>query len=245
MKPLIGLGHRKRSGKDEVAAALMRDGFALVRVAQPLYDLAGLLVPALERGEDLYRSGLYCNLQCAIPAGTEPTLLPRLLEAVADRRDELLVQEDGKSRALLIWLGEFLRAAKPSIIRDWLELRIGEALDLDVKGVVVPDIRLLAEADVILRNNGLLVRVARHGAKAIMEGMDAHQTETELDHFAGYHVTLNNDGDLEQLYGAARWVWKNAEELRARALSDGFPCGVSAVGLMPKTEALKGLEITA
>ncbi len=100
----------------------------------------------------------------------------------------------GKYRTGLIELGNEGRNIHPDF---WLN----KIIEQD-KNVIVPDVRLLHEAEVFKNAGAILIRVeasyeTRNKRGTITNTNDL--TETELDSYSGFDYILNNNGNYEEL----------------------------------------------
>lgn len=134
---------------------------------------------------------------------------------IAPRYDNVQVEKDkpqewlyGRSpRDLLIHLGETLREfVSPSIWIDCLLRQAAEcgAGDFDV---IVDDVRKPEEYDALKAAGAIFVRVIR-------PGMSPRKMDGALDG-KFFHITLVNDGDVDEWRGMAPRVWDTVEGLVA------------------------------
>lgn len=101
-------------------------------------------------------------------------------------------------RELLQWYGtEYRRAITPGYWVEAMETELIRLTNLGYEILVVDDVRFLDEAQLILRNGGLLYRLRPfHGWKP--GPFAGHISETALDNFDGFTAWLNPQfGDLE------------------------------------------------
>lgn len=89
-------------------------------------------------------------------------------------------------------VGALRRATAPSYWTD----RLGEYVDaLTNKIVIVGDVRHVNEADFIRARGGLLVRLEGDpgGVRAVSKRNLHHASETDLDHYAGFHLAFDTN----------------------------------------------------
>ena len=100
----------------------------------------------------------------------------------------------GKYRTDLIELGNEGRSIHPDF---WLN----KIIEQDIN-VIVPDVRLIHEAEVFKAAGAILIRVEASFETRNKRGIITNTndlTEVELDNYKGFDYTLNNDGDYEEL----------------------------------------------
>ncbi len=99
-------------------------------------------------------------------------------------------------RKLLQWYGTEYR--RNIFGQDyWLD-KMQDFLDAQVPGTVViaPDMRFPNEANFCTRqNNGYVIRIYRPG----MDDTNTHPSETSLDHYTVWNLTVENKGSMEDL----------------------------------------------
>ena len=177
---IIGLTGLKRSGKDTFAEALVKEGFTLVRFADPLKDML----------RSLYRS-----------AGVDEETIERKIEG--DLKEKSCPILCGKTpRHAMQTLGTEWR---DMIGRDlWTNIWASKVDQLG--NVVTPDVRFHHETAPLKRREGVIFRVERPGFKT----KDVHISETEMMFIEPNEVVFNNGTieDLHQkakdLIGAYR-----------------------------------------
>lgn len=100
----------------------------------------------------------------------------------------------GKYRTDLIELGNEGRSIHPDF---WLN----KIIEQDIN-VIVPDVRLIHEAEVFKAAGAILIRVEASFETRNKRGIITNTndlTEVELDNYKGFDYILNNDGDYEEL----------------------------------------------
>ena len=107
-----------------------------------------------------------------------------------------------KDRELLQWYGtDYKRKHKGQDY--WINLVMPEIINnlLQDKDVVVPDTRFLNEIQTARAcgnaDKVIIVRVKRDGIKDDSEGDDQHKSETELDSYAWFDLTIKNNKDID------------------------------------------------
>lgn len=103
-------------------------------------------------------------------------------------------------REIMQELGSFYRKIDYDY---WVRALDRNAKDLGFDDIIITDVRHVNEAEYVKDNRGILIQVKRKELQEI-HGMD-HESETALDNVPeGYfHIEINNDGTLEDLYSAA------------------------------------------
>lgn len=179
---LIGLGHKKRVGKDTFAQILIQEaerrGIKTNRVsfAAKLYEICNELYGwcGQKRKEDY--DGEFGH--------EKETPLPVI----------------GKSpRQILIEVGNLLRTVYPD---TWIAYALN-ALPINSVSVIT-DVRYPNEAVAIKKRGGLLIKVTRDSAPV---GTDV--ADTALDGWDGWDLVIDNDGTLEELRFKANRVLDN------------------------------------
>lgn len=198
MTPVIGLTGRKRSGKDSVAAVLVRDhGFVRFAFADAIRDVVAAINPRV------WFVG-------ATPSSQEESF-ERLSDIVA-RVGWETAKAVPEVRRLLQTTGMAVRRHDPDFWTRILADRITRHLEgpRSASPVVVSDVRLPDEAAMIRdRFGGAVVRVVRPGLPLDLSSTASHITETALDTYPVDRELLNDTtlGDLAE---------------RARALTSMF-----------------------
>ena len=74
--------------------------------------------------------------------------------------------------------------------------------------IIIPDTRFINEADYVLRNQGLLIRINRHGVdeSKVSEYVLNGAAECELDAYPFKHIIFNN-GSIDSLEAAVLDVY--------------------------------------
>ena len=182
--PLVGMIGRKRAGTDTFAGVLTTEAaFSRVAFADPLRDVALELDPIVGRP--------------SLPGELAPNRDVRLrevIDALGWERAKDYVPE--VRQTALQGLGQAIRTLDPDF---WLRIALGR-IEAAPGAVVVTDVRLPNEADAIVAQGGVLVRVVRPGQ---VDDGDTHTTETALDDYDVDYEVLN-DGTLSDLEGRAR-----------------------------------------
>jgi hypothetical protein len=190
---LIGLGYKKRSGKDTVGV-ILRDmySFKILSFATPLKELTTLVVDShLNR----IRHGVYdeCLHRWArryhLPVTSGAF---QILKAPSSLADHLYEEEGGKYRKLLQFLGtDLIRGYSDSFWIDALKHQLPK-VTLDRINTVVTDVRFPNEK-AFIEEWGYAVLVDRDtGLK------DEHSSETALDGHK-WKYRIDNNGTLEEL----------------------------------------------
>lgn len=204
--PLIGLIGRKRSGKDSVAAELHRYGYDKAAFADPLRDLMVAIDPLVGVGP------LPGDLANPHPRKLSEVLDAIGYEAAKDMFPEVRrVHQTGGTEGIREVLGvkydlrELLGGL--DVWEAIAERRIDKAIDYIRVSRDEPDewvyrdllaftdVRFPAEAELIRRKGGVLIRVAR---PSLPIDEDAHISETALDDYEEDY-TIVNDGTLRDL----------------------------------------------
>ena len=114
------------------------------------------------------------------------------------RRNNLTYKEielnKGIYRSGLIELGNEGRKINPDF---WLDKIIESN-----SNVIVPDVRLIHEAEVFKKAGAILIRVTASAEIRNKRGIVTNKedlTETELDNYGGFDYYLDNNGSLEEL----------------------------------------------
>ncbi|GAB3229398.1 hypothetical protein GCM10027346_14830 [Hymenobacter seoulensis] len=168
---LVGLSGKRGSGKDTVARLLQQ--------LQP------------ERQWYIRSFGDAIKAVCAALAGEEvaPYYSQRgkteLLPAFGRTRGEML-QQVGQAMRLWepdIWIQAFFSRLPPNAF------------------VLVPDVRFPGEADLIRQHGGLMLRVEGDPLRQRGDGTrdDNHPSETALDTYPDFALTIHNSGSLSDL----------------------------------------------
>ncbi len=86
---------------------------------------------------------------------------------------------------------------------------------------IIPDVRFPNEAEAILKRDGILIRVERHGIP-----ISNHSSETALDNFEFEHY-IENDGTIMDLINKVKPVYEqihNIKKTHNHAYHDGTDC---------------------
>lgn len=169
-KLLIGIGYKRKRGKDTVANRLVdRHGFIRISWADSLKEACRHIFGFSD-------VQLYGDLKEVVDPywGKSPR---QILQEVGT--DALRNHFDDQ-----IWIKS-----------AWL--KIEKALQADVGGVVVPDVRFPNEAEFIKSKGGVLWRIDRD----IEEDVNSlHSSETSMDDYQGWDRVINNNGSIRDLY---------------------------------------------
>jgi len=169
---LVGIGHKKRRGKDTAANRLVdKHGFVRVSWADALKEACRLIF-------HFNNEQLYGNLKEKVDPrwGRTPRWILQTFgtEACRDNIDTDIWVKSAWLRIEAIWK------------------------DNPQQGIVVPDVRFVNEANFIKEKGGVLWRVDRE----IPDDENSnHPSETSLDGYDKWDQTLNNNSDLRNLYG--------------------------------------------
>lgn len=177
-KIIIGLTGKKQSGKDSFADFLLQE---FLTVGHPR---------KLGFADELYED----------------------IATIFDSSSEFLRlnKQHPVIRHILQWYGtEFKRTGDPNYWIKLLDLKIKELPELkDPYIIIILDVRFLNEADWILKQKGILLRVVREYKKAgphlHYEELDTHISETEMDKIP-VTFTIHNYQTLLFLKNEARF----------------------------------------
>jgi len=202
---LIGLGYKKRSGKDTVADILVRDyGFVKISFAEPLKDLCSLLVQAHKIGEDRVEEVLEGWFSKNCSKEDEFRMLDKVKELFKEGiTEDMFDVEDGKFRKLLQFVGTDVFRA----VEDNFWVRLAFSGDIPER-MVISDVRFENELDAINEMDGISVLVHRDTGL-----MDTHASETALDG-AVWTYYIDNNGTLEELEEKVHDLIEDIEEVR-------------------------------
>lgn len=172
MALLVGVGHKKRRGKDTIANRLVdKHGFMRVSWADPMKEAAGIIF-------DWDYEHLYGDLKEVIDPrwGFSPrwAIIRFGTEACRDNIDKNIWVKSTWFRIQKIW------KKNPNM------------------GIVVPDVRFPNEAAFIREKGGVLWRVDRDIPP---DENSSHESEVALDSYDDWDVIIQNNSDLAHLYG--------------------------------------------
>lgn len=189
---LIGLGYKKRSGKDTVAQMLKEMyGFKILSFAEPLKELCQFMVDRNNRRMDQARYDVLVHTwgrKYGLPASSE-TMNYLLYERFPSH---LFEEEAGKPRRLLQFVGtDLIRGYSDSFWIDAMKKRLPHR-PIGRLFTVIPDVRFQNEKDFI-EAYGEAVLVSRETGLS-----DSHSSENDLDK-AVWCYEINNNGTLEEL----------------------------------------------
>lgn len=188
MSLLVGVGHKKRSGKDTIANRLVdKHQFRRVSWADSLKEAARIIFGWTDEH-------LYGRLKERVDPywGFSPRWALQTLGTEACRNN-IHQQIWVKSAWLRI---EKIRDENPGV------------------GIVVPDVRFPNEADFIREKGGYLWKVNRPGLAA--DEAANHASETALDDYNGWNSILENTHDLAHLYGLVDTELENLKKPKER-----------------------------
>jgi hypothetical protein len=174
---IVGIGHKKYSGKDTLGAMLyecMEHSMFFARIthfADALYwevaNACGVTVEHIKENKEVFRPIMQWW-------GTE-------FRRRHQGNDNYWVDQVAEAVNLI----EFVSATKNS-----------------VKCIIIPDVRFKNEADWIKSKGGILIKISRPSIQAI----DTHPSEIELNDYTGWDTEILNDGSKEQLLQKARGI---------------------------------------
>jgi len=103
-------------------------------------------------------------------------------------------------REIMQELGAFYRKIDYNY---WVRALDKNLKELDLKDVIITDVRHVNESEYVKNNNGILIKIKRKKLQEI-HGMN-HESETALDDVPDdyFHIEINNAGTLEDLYDVA------------------------------------------
>lgn len=222
---IIGLSGYARSGKDSVAAVLVKDhGFVRVAFADALRDLALAADPIVHVNWHGRHEG-------------------RISEGVEAYGWDDLKQEYPEVRLFLQRLGVGVREVLGP--DTWVRIAMAKAKNElakgPVRGVVITDCRFPNEAEAIEAAGGKVVRVERPGTAPV----NGHQSETALDAWP-FALIFPNNSSLEALASRIPSMLAKLgvvpEDLPARPPSAGSVLDdIARLGVAQKQEVARGL----
>lgn len=171
MPLLVGIGHKKRRGKDTVANRLVdKHKFVRVSWADSLKESARIIFGFSD-------AQLYGDLKEVIDPywGMTPREAMQKLGTDGCRNH---VDKD-------IWI----KSAWLRVQKVWEEN--------PTIGVVVPDVRFVNEANFIKEKGGVLWRIDR---EIVADEASTHESETALDSFDQWDLIIDNNSSLKRLY---------------------------------------------
>lgn len=171
---LIGLGHKKRTGKDTAADGLQRRGFQKISFARRLKKTLGTLL-----FDDPHDRRVW-----------DDDLRTKPLPEFWGRTPVQLLQQLGTEAVRKGIHPDFWVAVLENHIRKSPGLRF-----------VIDACRFPNEADMVKRLGGIMVKIERPGFEAESDGRSsAHESETALDGYTGWDEVVVNDGTKTELY---------------------------------------------
>jgi hypothetical protein len=180
---IVGIGYKKRRGKDTAADALVRDlNFVKHGFSYALKELAIRANPVVvtEPRYENVRHGHNTLAYLVERTGWEyakdhyPEVREFLQKLGTGARDVFGAD---------FWVDEWSRYVQ--------DLQAGTGAD-----VVVPDVRYVNEAERLRAMGAFLIRINRPGMGA---RIDDHESETQLDGWDGWDVEIKNDGGVVDL----------------------------------------------
>lgn len=78
----------------------------------------------------------------------------------------------------------------------WVNSLINRVLKMENKNIVISDVRFQNEAEIIQKNNGLVIKLVRPG----IFNKDEHASEKAQESIENYDYLLVNDGTIKELY---------------------------------------------
>jgi len=174
---IVGIGHKKRRGKDTAATALVRElGFKRVGFADKLKELAYLANPLAFPGEG------FVNVQVG----------HNRVAALVDRHGwEYVKDHYPEVRRFLQDLGQGGRAAfgEDFWFGEWA------ASVSEFENVVVPDVRFRNEAERLRELGAVLIRIDR----VIPGAADGDISEHDLNEWDDWDLIIPNTGTIDEL----------------------------------------------
>lgn len=118
--------------------------------------------------------------------------------------EELHTTKTRESRRFLQALGTVFREeVHPNYWVDKLRPRVVYAIRAK-QDIVIPDVRMINEAEFIKEYGGFLIRIERESAR--IEYGNTHSSETDLDNYDGFTFVVDNTGSIEDLHGLIREI---------------------------------------
>lgn len=184
-KPLfVGIGHKKQQGKDTVAMTIL-EALGIAGIGAVVAPFAGPL--------KMLASSCYgLSLEQCWGSEEEKNTMTNInnnsfsLYSGSDEGHDCLT-----ARELLQNLGTTLRSVCPGI---FTKAPFRKEWGSDIKVVLIPDLRFKDEAQMLLDNGGMLIRVVRDD-----EHTDTHSSEVDLDGWNKWTATIFNNGTKEDL----------------------------------------------
>jgi hypothetical protein len=101
-------------------------------------------------------------------------------------------------REIMQELGSFYRKINYDY---WVYALDRESKKQGFEDIIITDVRHINECEYVKKNNGVLIKTVRPVVQKI-HGMD-HESETALNDYTDFDITINNGGTLDDLYTAA------------------------------------------
>ena len=207
MLKLIGVAGRMQAGKTEFANLAVKEfGATKLAFADALKD--EVMQVLLELGVVFKLSNLYGDKKEDEYTVTFETLrnadldvmLKHLLLDHANRPLSTFAFEMSYRKLMQVYGTEYRRKQDPEYWVKKTRAAVQEALLRGTKLVVIDDVRFPDEAQMVLDEGGILVRVERPVDRVV----DEHISETALDGFKGWSWGIFNGGDLTDYHDEVR-----------------------------------------
>lgn len=106
-----------------------------------------------------------------------------------------------KDRELLQFLGEWIRGKNPNYFVECAERKLQKIASNDNSpNILVSDLRYKNEAEMLKRNNFILIRINREDRPRMTPEQENHKSEVDLDDYNDWDYIINNDTTLDDLY---------------------------------------------
>lgn len=190
---VIGLGGRKRSGKDVVADRLVdAHGYVKIGMSDPIDEATRDVNPLIPARKRLFRSP--SPIRGAVPErGIVGVPYSEYVDDVCGG-DFALAKENHEVRRILQMVGDLGRSIDIEVWTKRIAQRI-ERLVLDRENVVLTGVRFPLEIDVVRSFEGSLWWISRPGHEDIS---DRHSTETSVSE-GDFDTILVNDSTISYL----------------------------------------------
>lgn len=236
---IVGIAGKARSGKDTVAKYLIEEyGFKSISFATALKEGLGRRVFGLtddqlygdkkEVVDEFWNKRLNIYEVSAVEIGNPDSFAETFISLEPyGKGTDLYGLNTPRSRTpwyvtkcarkevtprLLLQLGGTEAGRKIFGQHLWVEALFRYVKNSDHNKWVIPDVRFPNEAQAILDNSGVLIKVIRPGAKA-SGGVTLHASEVALDDWKDWTYEINNEGTIEYLFViidsiARKYEWK-------------------------------------
>lgn len=200
---LIGIGHKKRAGKDTVANMLimsLASNLLELDASNLKTDIPDGIISFVEENKYNFENLGYYKKSFAENLKRIVMILTGLnqyeLEDAKNNNHIFPFKYEDKEityREALQYIGtDIFRSKMPNI---WVESLLSQYDTLDTsKTWIIPDVRIKNEAQAIKNRGGILLNV--HNPN--LQSQDPHPSETDLDDYE-YDYTIENNGSLEDL----------------------------------------------